>query len=164
MTDARFPEQWLNDRRVVRLSQSAFRTFVTTLTWSVSNRTEGVIELDDLDLINGAVPRDSAELDTSGLWFATGERTFLITVFRDTQTSREQLEAAECARRKERDKKRGQRARAASVPGDVPGDNTGQARTGQDRTGASITTTEVEDGEAAEALDDYRRGRARGAA
>jgi len=31
MTDARFPERWLNDRRVLRLSDVDFRTFVTTL-------------------------------------------------------------------------------------------------------------------------------------
>jgi hypothetical protein len=39
MTDARFPERWLNDRRLLRLSDAAFRLFVISLTWSVSNRT-----------------------------------------------------------------------------------------------------------------------------
>jgi hypothetical protein len=43
VTDARFPERWLNDRRV--------RLFVISLTWSVSNRTDGDLYDDDLLLI-----------------------------------------------------------------------------------------------------------------
>jgi hypothetical protein len=41
VTGACFPERWLNDRRVLRLSDPAFRLFVTSLTWSVSTRTDG---------------------------------------------------------------------------------------------------------------------------
>jgi len=50
VTDARFPERWLNDRRVLRLSDPAFRLFVIPLTWSVSNRTDGDLYDDDLRL------------------------------------------------------------------------------------------------------------------
>jgi hypothetical protein len=38
MTDARFPERWLQDRRVLRLSDVGFRLFTLSLAWSVSNR------------------------------------------------------------------------------------------------------------------------------
>lgn len=55
MTDARFPERWLNDRRVLRLSDPAFRLFVISLTWSVSNRTYGELYDDDDDLL--LIPR-----------------------------------------------------------------------------------------------------------
>lgn len=58
MTDARFPERWLNDRRVMRLSPDAFRTFVIALTWSVANRTDGVITDDDMPFLPGVSPRD----------------------------------------------------------------------------------------------------------
>jgi hypothetical protein len=54
VTDARFPERWLNNRRVLRLSDRAFRLFVISLTWSVSNRTDGEL-YDDDDLL--LIPR-----------------------------------------------------------------------------------------------------------
>jgi hypothetical protein len=56
MTDARFPERWLNDRRLLRLSDAAFRLFVISLTWSVSNRTDGVLDTGDLTLIPASTP------------------------------------------------------------------------------------------------------------
>lgn len=51
MTDARFPDRWLSDRRFARLSDAHFRSYVTSLAWSVTNRTDGVIEPEDLALI-----------------------------------------------------------------------------------------------------------------
>jgi hypothetical protein len=138
MTDARFPERWLNDRRLLRLSDAAFRLFVISLTWSVANKTDGLIYDGDLPLIvsptdpghdvDGYIVR---ELVKSGLWERVADY-WLITVFDETQTTREQLEAAAAARRKARDKKRRQRAAASAVPRDVPRDNTrpGQARPG----------------------------------
>ena len=56
MTDARFPDRWLHDRRLLRLSDSEFRTFVTSLTWCVSNRTDGRLEHDDLAMVPPADP------------------------------------------------------------------------------------------------------------
>ncbi len=155
MTDARFPERWLNDKRVVRLSDAAFRTFVTTLAWSVSNRTDGLVELGDLDLIHGADRSCAGDLLASGLWRRVpGDSprdvsppvspSVRITVFEETQTSADELEVLDNARRREREKKARQRARKAetstAVPGDVPGDaipwdSTGQDRQGQDRQG-----------------------------
>jgi hypothetical protein len=141
MTDARLPERWLNDRRVVRLSDGAFRTFVTSLVWSVANRTDGVIEGDDLDLVHGASRDKVPELVAAGLYEPAGS-VHLIVDFAATQTSRDQLLQLEHIRRQEREKKARQRARKSErpspgmsrgtpSPGTVPGDRTGQDR--QDR-------------------------------
>ena len=144
MTDARFPDRWLNDKRVVRLSDSAFRTFVTTLAWSVSNRTDGILERDDLELVRGANERDVSPLVASGLWRISGD-DLLITDFDGTQTSRSQHEVLDNLRRRDRDKKARQRAKrdpaspsseqfpGTASPGNFPRDRTGQDR--QDRTG-----------------------------
>jgi hypothetical protein len=67
MTDARFPERWLNDRRVLRLPDDAFRLFVLSLAWSVANQTDGRIYDDDLALIP-ASSAGSGQLAKSGLW------------------------------------------------------------------------------------------------
>ena len=47
----RFPERWLNDRRVLSLSDPAFWLYVIPLTWSVFNRADGELYDDDLLLI-----------------------------------------------------------------------------------------------------------------
>jgi hypothetical protein len=146
MTDARFPDRWLSDRRIQRLSDSHFRAFITSLTWSVSNRTDGIIHPEDLALIpNFSTGAPQAFLD-AGLWSpqATG---WLIADYLGTQTSSEQLAANERQRAKVREKKARQRAAKATatnstntdVPGyvprdrprDVPRENPGQDRTGQ---------------------------------
>jgi hypothetical protein len=144
MTDARFPERWLNDRRILRLPDDAFRLFVTSLAWSVANRTDGRIYDDDLGLVP-ASPGGSGQLAKAGLWERVAD-CWQITVFEETQTSRNQLAAAANARRADREKHRRQRAHKAGnhafcgnrpctrvpgdSPGEVPGDNT---RTGQAR-------------------------------
>lgn len=143
MTDARFPDRWLSDRRLQRLSDSHFRAFITALAWSVSNRTNGVIEPEDLKLIPNFAVGSVKALIEAGLWQPLNHG-WQIAEYLTTQTSSEQLAAAENARVREREKKARQRAakRAATctnpaVPGDntgdVPGDNTGQDRPGQDR-------------------------------
>ena len=139
MTDARFPERWLQDRRVLRLSDAGFRLFVLSLAWSVSNRTDGVIYDDDLALMTTTDPDRSGELVKAGLWLRERDR-WLIVDFLDTQTSRDEHEMLAGARRRAREKKARQRAKQASpdgaVPGDGPGDmSRGQHRIGQDRTG-----------------------------
>jgi hypothetical protein len=138
MTDARFPERWLNDRRLLRLSDAAFRLFVISLTWSVSNRTDGVLDTGDLTLIPGVNPAAAGELARAGLWMAGGSPSptaapWLIIEFASTQTSSSELQILTNARRREREKKRRQRAR---VLGDVPGEvspGTAQDRLGQAR-------------------------------
>lgn len=175
MTDARFPERWLNDKRVVRLSDGAFRTFVTTLAWSVANRTDGVIEMDDLELIHGADRRAIPPLVTSGLWVTTKKDVFFITVFKETQTSRHELEVLDNLRRRDREKKARQRSRGSSddespgtspgttSPGTVPGDCIGEDRkagqAGQDRLqGDADGDSDLPEQEIVQALRDYRGG------
>lgn len=152
MTDARFPERWLNDRRVMRLSDAAHRLFVVSLAWSVSNRTDGVIDDDDLRLIPGVEPGRAEELGKAGLWDRYPDH-WLIVDYDSTQTTRDQLDRLDRIRRSEREKKARQRERKAAMagraddvdevdsprvvsPGTVPGDRTGEDRQGQDRQGA----------------------------
>jgi hypothetical protein len=135
MTDARFPERWLNDRRVLRLPDNAFRLFVLSLAWSVANRTDGRIYDDDLAMIPASAS-GTGPLAKSGLWERVSDY-WLITVFEDTQTTSADLDHAADMRRKARDKKRRQRTKPRTVPRDVPGDvPRDTTRTGQDRPGA----------------------------
>lgn len=160
MTDARLPERWLTDRRLLKLSDSAHRTFVTALLWSVANRTDGRLEVDDLDLMPRARQSDVVELVASRLFARDGTQLVLID-FPGTQTSRDELEVLENARRRDRQKKARQRADRATVPGDspegrpsgrVPG--TAQARTGQARTGSYGTQIDADDDSRASTADE----------
>jgi hypothetical protein len=138
MTDARFPERWLNDRRIMRLPNDAFRLFVVSLAWSVANRTDGRIYDDKLALMPASTS-GVGQLAKCGLWERIADY-WLITVFEETQTTSADLEHLDHQRRKARDKKRRQRANARA-PRDVLGDVTRDVppystRTGQARTGA----------------------------
>lgn len=146
MTDARFPERWLNDRRVMRLSDGAFKLFVCSLAWSVGNRTDGVIEQADVELIPGYQPHNADELSVSGLWQLGDSDRYEITVYEDTQTSRAQLEAADRKRAGDRERQArhrlAQRDQSRDVTRDVTRENKGQDRpvTGQ----ASVPATQLE--------------------
>jgi hypothetical protein len=155
MTDARFPERWLNDARLQRASAEAFRLFVLALTWSVANRTDGRITVDDLDLIPHATAKDAGELADAGLWLTDGwSDGWTIADYESTQTVRSDLELLDNGRRQDRTRKRRSRHHAAgdhslcysdvcpdvrgTCPGDSPvgqvrGTALGQDRTGQDR-------------------------------
>ena len=134
MTDARFPERWLNDRRVLRLSDDAFRLFVCGLAWSVANKTDGYLSDEDLALIPGVNLEAAEALYDAELWWSNMHGA-QITVFEETQTSRADMEVLANARRRQRDKMR--RRRSGTVPGDVPGHSSGHStRTGQARPGA----------------------------
>jgi hypothetical protein len=139
MTDARFPERWLNDRRVLRLPDAAFRLFVCALAWSVANRTDGYLSDEDLALIPGVDLTAAKALYDAELWWGHMHGA-QITEFEDTQTSAAQLEATAIARRAS-DRKRQARHRKAlaSRDGHVtnPRDNTrtGQARPGTETEG-----------------------------
>jgi hypothetical protein len=130
MVDARIPERWLNDRRILLLSDDEYRTYFTALVWAVANRTDGAITHDDLALM----PRISAQAAQQaahrfadlGLW-APDSQGWLIEDFADTQTSRGELEVLENNRRRDREKKQRQRSASkeeapSSSPGTVPGD------------------------------------------
>lgn len=138
MTDARMPDRWLNDRRVMRLSPEHFRSFVLALLWSVSNRTEGLIERDDVPLIPG-MTREAAEVFVrAGLW-SVHEAGWAVVDYAATQSSRAELEAAERRRVLARERKARQRERQRDQERDgdrdesrgVTRDSLGKARTGQ---------------------------------
>jgi hypothetical protein len=133
MTDARFPERWLNDRRIMCLPDDAFRLFVVSLAWSVANRTDGRIYDDDLSLIPASA-RGSGQLAKTGLWERVADY-WQIGEFEETQTTREDLDHLALQRRKARDRKRAERARRGGrVPRDVTRDvTTDSTRTGQAR-------------------------------
>lgn len=135
MTDARYPERWLNDRRVLLLSDAGHRLFVTAMVWSVSNRSDGVLTRDDLALMPRISPDLAGELVKAGLWSEAKAGGWLIVDYATTQTTRASLEAAENARLAERDRKRGERARKVSLSAGRPADDTGQARKGKERLG-----------------------------
>jgi hypothetical protein len=140
MTDARYPERWLVDRRITRLSDQAYRLFVIALAWCVSNRTDGRIDRDDLRLIAGVDPGMADELVKAALWEETAVG-WLIVDFGITQTPAHELRVLENARRRDREKKARQRARDL-VPGDSPpgqSPGTAQDRQGQTRTGKDST-------------------------
>ena len=133
MVDARMPERYLTDRRVLRLSLGAFRAYVMTLLWAVSNRTDGILDDRDLELVPKVTRAHAIELVAAELWEQV-DGGFLIVDFEATQTSRDELAVLSNARRREREKKARQRGRSSSeAPGDVPGDvspGTAQARLG----------------------------------
>lgn len=136
MTDARFPERWLNDARLQRLPASAYRTHGNSLMWSVANRTDGHIPSWALAMIPHATEADAAGLRQSGLW-ADALDGWRIADYEETQTTSGDLQALANARRRQRDKMRRRRSAAAAVPGDVPGHSSGHStRTGQAKPGA----------------------------
>jgi hypothetical protein len=112
VTDARFPDRWLCDKRNTRLSDGHFRAFITSLAWSATNRTDGVIEPEDLELIPRFAKDSVRSLLAAGLWEPRGGagRGWQIVDFAATQTTAEQLRQLEDARAKEREKKARQRA------------------------------------------------------
>ena len=137
MTDVRLPERWLMDRRIMRLNTAEFRAFILGYLWSVSNRTDGLIERDDLSLVPGMTGQIAALFVSVELWAAEGTG-FRMVDFESTQSSKHDLETLENARRADREKKARLRATArgpvvfSSFPGDSPGDESqGQHR--QDR-------------------------------
>lgn len=151
MTDARFPERYLSDRRVLRLTADEFRGWSFATIWSVSNRTDGLILNDELPLVPFMKAETARKLESCGLWSATGDG-WVIADFDQTQTSRHELEVLDNARRRDREKKARQRAAKSGagpsfsdVPGDVPSglspgmsrgrvpeDSTGEERTGRE--------------------------------
>lgn len=160
MTDARYPERWLNDRRLLRLSDAGHRLFVTSLAWSVSNRTDGVLHDDDLCLIPRADTGRAEELEKAGLWERDRDR-WVVVEYASTQTTAAQLAGLDHKRVVDRERQARHRARAsataestAAPPRDVTRDTTrdvageatrdtkarpGQARTGQEEAQARDT-------------------------
>lgn len=149
MTDARFPERWLNDRRILTLTSDNFRGFMLSLAWCASNRTDGVIGRHDTALMPWLTADTPNRLVTSGLWTALSDG-WLVDGYTVHQSTRSQLESAEEARAKDRERKRHERERSrlksAGQPGvhpDVPPDvhtdvRPESTRPGQDRPGEEV--------------------------
>ena len=133
MTDARYPEAWLNDRRIVRLSDAAHRLFVTTLAWSSSNRTDGFIEAADLSLIHGVDARHHTELVAAGLWIEVPSGLQIVD-FHKTQTTKAQLEGLDHKRHQDRERKARERARKRGVPDADPAEDGDLSRVTSDVT------------------------------
>lgn len=151
--DARLPERWLNDRRLLLLTDPAFRLFVTGLMFSVANRTEGYLSDRDLKLIPGATePHYADEIADVALWRRL-DGGWKFTEWDGVQSSLEELAAVDQRRIRERDKKRRQRAALRSQsrgtsrgtsretePGTVQGKAKAKARQGQAPSGSEVTT------------------------
>jgi hypothetical protein len=137
MTDARFPERWLNDRRIQQLSSDAFFAFSNALLWTESNRTDGVIKFADLELIPRCKSAQADELVAAGLWRNRRDDGWVIAVYTDTQRSRKQLENQDKYLTRERERKAAKRAaerlRRADGRADGATDCLGQGRAGQGR-------------------------------
>jgi hypothetical protein len=109
MTDFRFPERWLNDRRFKRLPGDLLAAYVCAGTWSVANRTDGVILRADLDDIPRLTPVLADALTLASVFDALADG-WLMTDYADTQTMRADLEHAASMRRAAAESKRRRRA------------------------------------------------------
>lgn len=150
MVDARIPERYLVDRRVLRLTDAERSSLFMATVWSVSNRTDGRVERRDLTLISTFRESAIPALVGEGLWAPDGPDAWTIVDYVRDQTSRDELEVLENARRRDREKKRRQRSKSqGTIPGDGPGGQhrIGKARQeleqGQDDDGVDQRTGEV---------------------
>jgi hypothetical protein len=142
MSDLRIPYRWLADRRMNRLSDSAFRSYVNAFGWSVEQRTDGLITRDDFTLIPRFQEKHLDEIVKAELWRPLDVDSWQIVEYEATQTSRADFEVLDHARKSSREKKQRQRARDKAVsPGTVPGmfEGTAQERKGQARQGQEST-------------------------
>lgn len=162
MTDARIPERYLNDRRILKLTDTERSSYFMAGVWSVSNRTDGKFDDGDLDLIPTFNKAAIRSLIGSGLWARSADG-YIDTEFLRVNTSRDDLEVLDNIRRADREKKARQAAHKKGnhdlcypgvcefLPGDVPGESSrgahrrGEDRTGKDNTGVSFGGTEVAD-------------------
>jgi hypothetical protein len=171
MPDARMPERYLNDRRIMKLTAEEFRAYVLTTIWCVSNRTDGYVLTEDLDVMWWMNNVKSDTFVKRDLWATTAEGWHLLD-FLSMQTSRAEFERLEDMRKAEREKKRRQRANAKgeatihtptfSSPGDIPGDvsglvpGDGTGKAGRDNE-SDYAQVEAQDDWAAVSSDDAAR-------
>lgn len=154
MTDARMPDRWLNDRRLLRLSDAAHRLYITGLLWSVTNRTDGHLDATDLSLLPSVDVTRTQELVTAGLWDEAPTGGYVMGDFPATQTSATELGRLDRIRRQDRERQARKRAAGkaegsahprdshAGRPADSHADDSsGQHRTGKARTGQDRSTT-----------------------
>lgn len=147
MTDTRFPERLLTDRRLLLLDVEHRWSWVVAMIWSVSNRTDGRILPEELGLVPGFTAGSVPALVGAGLW-KPARKGWLMVDFATTQTSAHELEVLENVRRNNREAKarerarklankpKGQSASQQDVSMTRQADDTGQDRTG--RTGQAF--------------------------
>lgn len=157
MTDARIPERYLMDRRVVRLTHAQRSSYFMSTLWSVSNRTDGHFDREDLPFIPTFDTDAVNALVKVGLWNVT-ETGWVDVEFLSVQTSRDDLVVLDNARKADREKKARLKAHKVGqhhlctsstceeverqspsftpAPSDVPGERSrGAHRIGEDRQG-----------------------------
>ena len=139
MTDARLPERWIMDRRVLLTSAEAWRLYTFALMYAVTNRTDGAILPTDLPLIPAVDTGCADELVKLGLWEQRPGR-WQITDFPITQTSRDELDQLERIRAADREKKRRQRL----SPGQSLGQSPGTAQAGRQARQAGRKSSKTE--------------------
>lgn len=123
--DARYPERWLTDRRVLQLGDEAYRLFVTGLAWSVANRTDGVLTDAELGLLPRVDKQFAWELENAGLWLRDRDGSqWLIVDYAATQSSKDELDQLDRVRLGWKTQKRKQRA---ASEGQSTGSSSGQS-------------------------------------
>lgn len=153
--DARFPERWLNDRRLARATDAQFRLFTNANAWAVSNRTDGLIPSAELSLIPRAITADAAGLVSLGLW-AVVPAGWMIEGFLDVQTSKSQLDGLDKVRAKNAKRQREYRSRKRSTSTTQMNDGVrhlSRNDIGQDRTGSLQESSNASEGKNLEASD-----------
>lgn len=111
VTDARFPERWLNDLRFQELSAEDFRANAYALMWCVANKTDGIVTPARLRFIPTMTEQTPPRLVAADIWvWQSADNGWYINEFTTTQTTRRELEASQKARDKEAENKRVRRS------------------------------------------------------
>ncbi len=141
----RYPTYWLNDRRFERIGRDGHHLFTIAMAYSVSNRTEGVIEHADIPTLARKYDCDTSKialLVDNWLWEEI-DGGYLILDFRKTQTSKSQLEGFEEKKRNdaERSKRYRESKKIADPSRDASYDDRGEERReqGKERRGEEVT-------------------------
>jgi hypothetical protein len=139
VTDARFPSRWMGDRRFLKASPDALLLYQFAMWYAVANRTDGLIEDDDLPLLARGDARYAPELEKVGLWRREAGG-WLIVDYADTQTPKAQLEALDVRRRSDRERSQRYRdnRKGSKESRDSSRDDKGQDRPGQARKGFDV--------------------------
>ncbi|GJO51399.1 hypothetical protein NJB1604_39390 [Mycobacterium marinum] len=135
MADARFPFRWMTDPRIQQeISGDQFRALMNALTWSATNGTDGVVRAEHLPLIARLDRATMAAFVKAGLC-AKLHDGWLFVDYRQTQTSRAQLESAARTKANNRERQARKRLRDLAdqndVTRDVTRDSVGKARQGK---------------------------------
>jgi hypothetical protein len=129
----------MGDRRFLKASPDALLLYQFAMWYAVANRTDGLIEDDDLPLLARGDARYAPELEKVGLWRREAAG-WLIVDYADTQTPKAQLEALDVRRRSDRERSQRYRdnRKGSKESRDASRDDKGQDRQGQARKGFDV--------------------------